>query len=116
MVPQRHLIVAMMLVTGLSSACSIERAQQASQARSVMIGMPKERLLSCMGAPVHSVSAGNTEVWTYYSSNGQTDTSGSATAFGNNFAFGSATSTTRSCKTDVVMSAGRVVRVNYSGN
>jgi hypothetical protein len=100
------------------TACSIQRAQEASEAQASMVGMPKEQVLQCMGSPASTAIAGATEVWTYNSGNGWTDTFATAHASGGSYsttAFGSAISTKRFCKVDVVMTAGRVARVNYSG-
>ncbi|HVZ68754.1 MAG TPA: hypothetical protein VG891_04775 [Rhizomicrobium sp.] len=83
-----------------------------------MVGMPREQVLSCMGAPANAAKAGNTEVWSYNSGNGETDTFGSAfgtRGWGWASAFGSSTSTSKYCKVDIVMNNGRVSRVNYSG-
>jgi hypothetical protein len=106
--------ITILLLTG----CQIQRAEEASEAQSSMIGMPKEQVLACMGTPASSATAGATDVWTYNSGNGWTDTFGTAHAFGGSYsatAFGSSVSTSRFCKVDIVMTAGRVSRVNYSG-
>jgi hypothetical protein len=98
--------------------CAIQRAQDAADAKATMIGMPKEALLRCMGPPGNSATVGSTEVWSYASGNGQTDTAAFANAWGNRgFAsgFGGGVSTSRSCKVDVVMQGGQVAQVNYSG-
>lgn len=113
---QSCIVLAAMSV--LVGSCSIQRAQVAADAQKSMIGMPKERILACMGAPANSAKAGGTEVWSFYSGNGHTTSVGSAVATGGNgfaTAFGSATSTARSCKVDIVMNDDRVTRVNYSG-
>jgi hypothetical protein len=111
-------LVALGLCALLVSGCSIQRAQEAAEARTKMVGMSKERILACMGAPDSSAVVGQTEVWSYRTGNGQTDTFGLANAWGGRgwaSGFGSAVSTSRYCKVDVVMSAGQVSRVNYSG-
>jgi hypothetical protein len=98
--------------------CSIQRAQDAATAKVSMVGMPKEGVLRCMGPPGNSTVVGSTEVWSYASGNGQTDTVAFANAWGSNgFAsgIGSGVSTSRFCKVDIVMQAQQVARVNYSG-
>ena len=100
------------------AGCAIQRAQDAADARFKLVGFPKEQLLACMGAPDNSAEAGSTEVWTYHSGNGRTDTFGNMAAWGGSSwasGFGSTVTTSRYCKIDVVMNAGRVSRVNYSG-
>jgi hypothetical protein len=126
----------------LLSGCVIQRAQTASVAQSSMVGLSKEQVLSCMGVPAASMTVGATEVWSYGSGNGRTDTYSTASAstvgasqtignatrigpttyFGantvgasNTNAFGFATSRHRSCTVSVVMSDDHVARVNYSG-
>ena len=101
------------------SACEIQRAQEASDAKKGMVGLPKERVLQCMGSPARTAAVGYTEVWTYESGNNRTDSFGYANAWGGYGwanAFGSSTSSTRSCKIDVVMEGGQVSRINYSGD
>ena len=57
----------------LLSGCAIQRAQ-AQDARAQMVGMSKEQVLACMGAPVNKAAEGMTEVWAYNSGNGMTVT------------------------------------------
>ena len=99
-------------------ACSIERAQEASDAKAAMIGMTKEQILGCMGPAASTASAGGTEVWSYNSGNGRTTTVGSAYAYGGPGwagATGTASTQARFCRVDIVMANDRVTRVNYSG-
>jgi hypothetical protein len=100
------------------SGCELQRAQQASDAKKMLIGMSREHILACMGSPVSAAKAGGTEVWTYASGNGRTDSFGTGSAWGGRgFAsvFGSSTSESRSCKVDIVMTGGQVSRINYIG-
>lgn len=100
------------------SACAIQRAHEAARAKTELVGMSKESVLACMGPPQNREAEGTTEVWSYASGNNETDTFGSASAFGNwnsAFALGSSSSSTRSCTVNIVMSSGMVSRVNYSG-
>jgi hypothetical protein len=107
-------------------ACSIQRAQVAGAAQHDMVGLTKEQVLACMGPPANKASEGATEVWSYDSGNGHTQVStfgqsytnaslygGSGFASTLNSGFG--VSTRRYCTVNVVMSDGRVSRVNYSG-
>jgi len=74
--------------------------------------------LTCMGSPANTAATGSTEVWTYSSGNGRTDTFGVADAWGDHgwlTGSGSTTTTSRYCKIDVVMIGGRVTHLNYSG-
>ena len=95
-----------------------------------MIGMTKEKVLACMGAPTRQAEVGQTEVWSY-PSGGDTNSFGSATASTNSLGytnatgsmnslgqtnvFGSSYSVHRYCVVNVVMAGGRVIAVNYTG-
>jgi hypothetical protein len=83
-----------------------------------------------MGPPAQKSAEGQTEVWSYASGNGRTQvstfgnatTSGSVIATGNyvsgyasTYGNGLAIAARRSCVVNVVMLAGRVSAVNYSG-
>jgi hypothetical protein len=83
-----------------------------------MVGMSKEQILSCMGSPANTAYAGGTEVWTYDSGNGRTDSYGDVSVWGNAYhanGIGWTTTTSRFCKVDVIMNGGRVTRLNYRG-
>lgn len=105
----------------LISACASsrrERAEVATQAQTKMIGMSKEQVLACMGAPPEHGAVGQTEVWSY-PSGGDTTTfstaSGSIDASGNASALGASQSAHRYCIVNVVMTAGKVTAINYTG-
>lgn len=104
-------IAATAAALAVLGGCAIQRAQDAEAARVGMVGMPTERVLACMGAPDSRAAAGATEVWTYHTGDGSTNSFGHVNQFG----FYGGTSVTRSCKVDVVMGAGRVSRIQYSG-
>ena len=103
------------------NACSSSRfgrAQVATQAKAQMIGMSKEQVLACMGAPFQQAAVGQTEVWSYPSGGDTTTVStanGSVDAAGNASAFGVSQSAHRYCVVNVVMTAGKVSGVNYTG-
>ena len=108
-------IVVVLAIFALASSCgSIKRAETAKQAQASMVGMSKEQVLACMGAPSQRAAEGETEVWGYASGDGELTVALTGTANGN---FGSAigVSSERFCKIDVVMRAGLVSTVNYSG-
>jgi hypothetical protein len=102
----------------LIGACALQRAQEASKAQATLLGMSKEQVLTCMGSPRNSAAVGSTEVWSYFSGDGRTDTFGVVNTWGSQgwlSGFGSATTASRYCKVDVVMVDGRVTHLNYSG-
>ncbi len=125
--------LGMPLLLGLAAVgtgCSLQRAQVANEAQSKMIGLSKEQVLACMGAPQGKAAEGATEVWSYGSGDGKTivntfggSTTNASVTGGPNYASGSATTTgsgfgvatQRGCTVQVVMSEGRVSRVNYAG-
>jgi hypothetical protein len=81
--------------------CAIQRAQTAQDARVQMVGLSKEQVLACMGAPASKASEGATQVWGYNSGNGMTVASASFDRHG-----GTAVSTNRFCNINIVMGAG----------
>jgi hypothetical protein len=87
------------------SACAGQRATVAAQARTSLLGMTKEQVLTCMGAPPQRGNAGETEVWSYPSG-------GDAINLG---LFGSSYSVREYCVVNIVISGERVTAVNYSG-
>jgi hypothetical protein len=114
-------------VCGAASGCC-------PSAQEKMVGLSREQVLACMGPPASKAAEGATEVWSYSSGNdrvtavgtgyAQTDGSFSGQRMGNTYSgTGSATSTSlstaiatrRFCTVNVVMSEGRVSRLNYAG-
>ena len=83
------------------AGCAIERAQIAQDAQASMIGMPKERVLACMGPPMNKASEGQTEVWAYSTNPTINLDRGSGS--------------TRYCNVNITMSGGAVSAVNYQG-
>lgn len=112
-------LAVMLPVAGLLLAgCALQRAQDASDAKAALVGMPKEQLLACMGPPASVGKVGSTDVWSYELGNGRTDSFGTVSVWGTRgqaSGFSSNVTTSRFCRVDVVMSAGQVSRVNYSG-
>lgn len=127
-------LIASALILTCVAGCSIQRAQQAQDAQTKMVGMPKEKILACMGIPAAKAAEGATEVWSYNSGNGYSQTVGggsantTATGVANNVGnttYGTANANTdssffaigqkRFCTVNVVMNADHVSAVNYSG-
>jgi hypothetical protein len=122
MTPRHAAALALVGFTvSLISACTSSRfgrAEVATQAKAQMIGMGKEQVLACMGAPSQQVAVGQTEVWSYPSGGDTTTVStanGSVDTAGNASAFGTSRSAHRYCVVNVVMTAGKVSAVNYNG-
>lgn len=109
----------LLLLLGLcATACSVERAEVASEAQNKMVGMSNEQLLACMGAPDRQATIGDTEVWSYISG-GDTSTfanaTGSTNETGYTHVFGSSHSIHRYCVVNIVTKSGRVAAVHYTG-
>ena len=75
-----------------------------------MVGMSKERVLACMGAPATKAAEGTTEVWGFSSGNGMTVVDASYGRYR-----GSAVASSRFCNINIVFTGGQVVTVNYAG-
>jgi hypothetical protein len=101
------------LAAATVTACGIQRSERAEVAQTQLVGMTKEKILSCMGPPQRSAAVGATEVWTY-GSGGQSVGVASAVS-GSNVASAVGVSAFRYCVVDVVMRNDVVERVNYSG-
>ncbi|WKW49793.1 hypothetical protein [Rhodomicrobium lacus] len=115
-----------LLATAILSGCAAQRAVVAQDAQTRMIGLSKEQVLTCMGAPAAKNAEAETEVWTYNTGNGHTSvatfsnvaasaTSVGNTVYGSGFGNSLGVASTRYCIVNVVMTGGRVSRVNYSG-
>jgi outer membrane protein assembly factor BamE (lipoprotein component of BamABCDE complex) len=55
-------ILGIVVLGAALSGCAIQRAQIAQDARAQMVGMSKEQVLTCMGAPANKAAEGATEV------------------------------------------------------
>lgn len=127
----RLIVIGCALAT---AGCAVQRAVVAQSAQDKMVGMSREQVLTCMGPPATKAAEGSTEVWSYGSGNDRTTTIGTGYAQthgsisgerrGNQFsATGEATTTSlatvnssrRYCTVNVVMTDGRVSRLNYAG-
>ena len=90
--------------------CAFQRAEIAQDARAQMVGMTKEQVLGCMGAPATKAAEGATEVWGFASGNGMTVATASYDKYG-----GTAVSSNRFCNINIVFAGGRVSAINYTG-
>ncbi|RTL77538.1 MAG: hypothetical protein EKK36_01970 [Bradyrhizobiaceae bacterium] len=127
-------LTLLVLLSFLLAGCAVERAIVAQTAQDKIVGMSRENVLACMGPPASRAAEGTTEVWSYNSGNGhtiaigqgysETDSSVTGLRTGNQItasgnattsSFSTATSVRRSCTVNVVMTEGRVSRVNYIG-
>ncbi len=111
-------LIFLIMMAPFVGSCSFQRAEVAKEAKDKIVGMSKEQVLVCMGAPSQRVTVGETEVWTY-PSGGDTRSfgtaSGSIDASGNANAVGSSYSEHRYCIVNIVMTGEKVGAVNYTG-
>ena len=126
----RTRLLILLVSAAVLSACAVQRAQVAHDARSKIIGLTKEQVLACMGPPANRAAEGATEVWSYHSGDGTTTVStfgssnttgtvsrsggfatGQATTFGSGFGV----ARQRFCTINVTILNGRVDRLNYLG-
>lgn len=116
---RKLIIILLTILASLLSGCAnLKASETAAKAKTKLIGMPKESILQCMGVARNIQSAGNTEVWEYYTAgtphttvNFYNNTNGN-----NQYGYGTATTTQRNCKIDIIFINGTVSNINYSGN
>jgi len=108
------LYAAFAAVLLLCGCAQYERAQTAGYAKTMMVGMPKEEVLACMGVPSRKAQEGDTEVWFYRSTNGL-GTSGSYKYSSKGSSFNSGSHSKYFCDINIVMRNDRVDRVHYNG-
>ena len=94
-------VVTLLFMSLILESCAVNRAMDASQAKTDLIGMSKDQILSCMGAPVREKGTESVEVWSY-------DSGGSAV-------HSSGRTAQRYCIVDIVFSRGYVANLNYIG-
>ncbi len=76
--------------------------------------MTKEQVLICMGPAKKKGKAGETEVWSYDSSSGQTDSISTKSRQSNDI-FGYSVREKNSCTVNVIMKNDAVTAVHYNG-
>lgn len=103
----------LLVVSILLSGCSVQRAVDAERAKSELVGMSQEKVLSCMGVPLAERTVGRTTVWQYASGGDVHSTAVAQQVGGTTVAAGN--SRQRYCEISVVMRGGKVEAVNYTG-
>jgi len=108
------------------ASCADPNADRAADARQVLVGMPKETLLSCAGVPQRTAQVDNSEFLTYtssdYSGGGPTTSfgvaggsGGSGVGIGLGFPlYGGGYSS--SCEANFTVRNGVVQQLNYTGS
>jgi hypothetical protein len=115
--PIKYFVLAMAAPATLCAAglmvasCGPIQSAQVQDQINGMIGLSKERVLSCMGPPTSTAQAGATEVWSY-NSLGPVTTSALVTA-NQSLAIGSTTTSQEYCAVNLTMQNDRVTASNY---
>jgi outer membrane protein assembly factor BamE (lipoprotein component of BamABCDE complex) len=111
-----NLIIVIALALPLSACVggSLRRDDNAARAKTQMIGMSKEDVLSCMGPPKKKATEGATDVWSYLSTDGQGN-SVSDTYKPTGYSHTNSSHNKRFCTINVVMKEGVVTRINFLG-
>jgi hypothetical protein len=104
----RDLIIV--VLCAMLGGCALQRAEIAQDARTQMVGMSKEQVLACMGAPANKATEGTTDVWGFNSGNGMTVVNASYDRYG-----GTAIGSSRFCNINIVFAGGQVSAINYTG-
>ena len=125
-IKQRLLLAFILFLSG----CSLQRAQDARDAKVQMVGMTKDQVFACMGPPTQKATEGKTEIWSYNSGNGRVDAFATANTFGsaaatqngntinasgNTFGVASGIQEKRFCVVNLVMNNKHVSAVNFIG-
>jgi hypothetical protein len=87
--------------------CGLEKPETDQVAQAKMIGLPKKKIIACMGKPARRRAIGSTEIWSYPVGTVEIEGQGFAT-----FGFprhGGA------CAVNVIMTNGLVSQIAYSG-
>jgi hypothetical protein len=101
--------IGLVLACGALAGCGYQRAQVASEAPTLMMGMPKEQVLACMGQPARKGNEGPAEVWSYNSGDGSVD----PMIVRSESASGVPPSNQASCIVNITLTGGRVSKLSY---
>jgi hypothetical protein len=101
--------IATIVTCGALAGCGLQRAQVASEAPTLMMGMPKEQVLACMGQPARKANEGPAEVWSYNSGDGSVDP---MVVRSESFT-GVPPSNQASCIVNITIAGGRVSKLSY---
>jgi hypothetical protein len=96
------------------SGCAVQRTDDAAAAKSRMIGLSREEVLACMGPAKKKAHEGTTEVWSYLSTDGRSDSNGDLFKT-TNYAHANGSHERSFCTVNVVMKDGIVSAIHYNG-
>lgn len=106
-------IICLIVCGTLASCAAWQRSDDAAAAKHRMRGMTKEQVLVCMGPPRQRAHVNETEVWSYASTDGQTNSFSASHRYGDSFSFGSKDKSF--CTVNIVMKNDVVATVHYNG-
>jgi outer membrane protein assembly factor BamE (lipoprotein component of BamABCDE complex) len=103
-----------LIILALAACGSIQRSDDAAEAKVHMVGMSRQDVLECMGPPKKKAHQENTEVWSYASTDGTGGNESTTVPIGS-IKHTSSQHDRSFCTVNVVMRDGVVTRVNYNG-
>ena len=99
--------VAAILALLALGGCGLEKPETDQIAQAKMIGLPKKKIIACMGKPASRRAIGSTEIWSY--------PVGAVEIQGQGFATFGFPRHGGACTVNVIMTAGLVSQIAYSG-
>jgi outer membrane protein assembly factor BamE (lipoprotein component of BamABCDE complex) len=103
---RKAFIVAALVASFSLSACGLQWPEVDQVAQAKIIGLSKQKVRACLGAPTSRKAIGSTEIWSYDSGTVRIEGSGFAT---------SGNPRHPRCRVNIVMTNGAVSQINYSG-
>ncbi|MFA5040872.1 MAG: hypothetical protein WC464_04480 [Bdellovibrionales bacterium] len=111
-------LIAVMSAAALLTGCvggTFHRDDIAAKAKTRMIGMAKEDVLTCMGIPKKKMAEGATEVWSYHSTDGYSTTPDDTLKVTSYYSHKDRSHQKKFCTVNVVMKSGAVKAIHYLG-
>jgi hypothetical protein len=105
--PVRHsVLLALAVLASAWDGCALTPPVEPTHVQMALVGMSKDELIQCVGAPLSETSSGEETVLLYHETTAPIEQYFSAR--------GGVSHLPRSCKVRVVLKAGRVAAVEYS--
>ena len=101
----------LLLLAAALSGCAIADSRTAETAQHSLVGWSKLAVETCLGAPVHASSVGDTDILTYSA----TSTDSHMVSLGLPFVIGLSVSGGGNCNAVIRVQGGRVAEVRYIG-
>ncbi|MDD3030607.1 MAG: hypothetical protein PHS57_10110, partial [Alphaproteobacteria bacterium] len=107
--------MAIALLGTLAGCGSFRRDHVAEQAKTAMLGLTREEVLACMGPANKRATEGETEVWSYRSTDRLRASASGSLKISGDARMGYGSRSDKFCTVNVVMRGGVVEKVNYLG-